>query len=126
MKKTVYAALASMMLCVCCAKSDKLNGNKYVNDSNNGVEISLSFAKDENRMFGEVVNNYFATYTVDGNKLVFNGIGSTMMMGPEDAMKVERDYFNFMNETPIEYSVNGDTLTLKNNKGETFVFKKAN
>ena len=126
MKKTICAALASMMLCACFAKSDKLNGNKYVNDSNNGVEISLSFAEDENRMFGEVVNNYFATYTVDGNKLVFNGIGSTMMMGPEDAMKVEREYFNFMNESPIEYSVSGDNLTLKNKKGETLVFKKSN
>ena len=126
MKKTICAVLASMMLCACSAKSDKLNGNKYVNDSNKGVEISLSFAEDENRMFGEVVNNYFATYTVDGNKLVFNGIGSTMMMGPEDAMKVEREYFNFMNESPIEYSVSGDTLTLKNKKGETLVFKKSN
>lgn len=123
MKKIISTVFMATMLFACC-KNEKLNGGKYINKSDDNVQISLSFADDENRLFGKVVNNYFAIYTTNGNKIEYGGIASTMMMGPENAMKVEQDYFGFMAETPIEYEIKNGQLILKNKEGKTLIFDK--
>ncbi|MGN0929731.1 MAG: META domain-containing protein [Alphaproteobacteria bacterium] len=123
MKKIISTVFMATML-FACSKNEKLNGNKYINKSDNNVQISLSFAENEDRLFGKVVNNYFTTYRIDGNKINYNGIASTMMMGPQDAMEVEQKYFGFMNGKPIEYEVKDAQLILKNTNGETMIFDK--
>ena len=123
MNKLVSVALATTLL-FACSKAEKFNGNNYVNKANDGVQITLSFANDEDRLSGKVVNNYFANYSINGNKFVVDGVGSTMMMGPQNAMEVEQKYFEFMNNSPIEYEVTGNKLSLKNKKGEVIVFDK--
>ena len=123
MKKFVSVALATTLL-FACSKAEKFNGNNYVNKANDGVQITLSFANDEDRLSGKVVNNYFANYSINGNIFIVDGVGSTMMMGPQNAMEVEQKYFEFMNNSPIEYEVKGNKLSLKNKKGEVMVFDK--
>ena len=123
MKKIISTVFMATML-FACSKNEKLNGNKYINKSDDNVQISLSFAENEDRLFGKVVNNYFTTYKTDGNKINYNGIASTMMMGPENAMKVEQQYFEFMNGKPLEYEVKDNQLILKNTNGKTLIFDK--
>ena len=123
MNNLVSVALATTLL-FACSKAEKFNGNNYVNKANDGVQITLSFANDEDRLSGKVVNNYFANYSINGNKFVVDGVGSTMMMGPQNAMEVEQKYFEFMNNSPIEYEVKDDKLILKNKTGQVMVFDK--
>ena len=123
MNKLVSVALATILL-FACSKVEKFNGNNYVNKANDGVQITLSFANDEDRLSGKVVNNYFANYSINGNKFIVDGVGSTMMMCPQNAMEVEQKYFEFMNNSPIEYEVKGNKLILKNKTGQVMVFDK--
>ena len=114
---------ATTML-VACWKKEKLNRNNYIKKSKDNVQISLSFAEDEDRLFGKVVNNYFTTYKIKNKALNFDGIASTMMMGPQNAMEVEQKYFGFLNNSPIEYEIKGNQLILKNKNGDTMIFDK--
>ncbi|MBD5405253.1 META domain-containing protein [bacterium] len=123
MKKIISVMFATTMLFACC-KKEKLNGNNYINKSNDNVQISLSFAEDEDRLFGKVVNNYFTTYKIEDKALNFGGIASTMMMGPQNAMEVEQKYFGFLNNNPVEYEIKGNQLILKNKNGDTMIFDK--
>lgn len=88
-----------------------------------GANITLSFAADEMRVNGQVVNLYNGTYTVSGDKIQFGPLASTMMMGPMDAMQTEQDYFQFM-ATVDSYDLKGGRLTLKNNAGKEIVFQQ--
>lgn len=88
-----------------------------------GANITLSFAADEMRVNGQVVNLYNGTYTVNGDKIQFGPLASTMMMGPMDAMQTEQDYFQFM-ATVDSYDLKGGRLTLKNNAGKEIVFQQ--
>ena len=103
-------------------KQNDLKGNKFVSNADNGTLITLGFDEKENRLYGKVVNNYFATYKLDGNNLMLNGVGSTMMMGMPDAMQTEQDFFEFLNSSPITYVIEGEELTLNNAKGDVIKF----
>lgn len=82
-------------------------------------EITLSFDKAENRFYGKAVNNYFGTYTQDKNIISFNPGGTTMMMGPEDKMKAEREFLISLSKIKSaemkgkELILSGDDITLK-------------
>lgn len=123
MKKILSVALLSISL-ISCAKEDKLNGNSYILKSLNGCDISLIFSEKENRISGKVVNNYFGFYEIsDNNKISFGPIASTMMMGPEDDMETEQEFFKFMN-TVNNYKIKGDILTLTGKDGSVMKFEK--
>ena len=99
-----------------------LKGGEFV-ATQNGVDIKLNFDAETTRAYGKVVNNYNGSYEAAGNKIKFGPMMSTMMYGPENAMKVESEYFKFMG-TVETYELAGSTLKIKDNDGKEIVFKK--
>ncbi len=101
-----------------------LRGTNFVAAAD-GTNITLSFAPDADRINGEVVNLYNAQYTVDGGKIAFGPIATTMMMGPENAMETEREYLQFLSTVDCyEYDIDDGKLTLKNPSGKEIVFQQ--
>ncbi|MFO1305761.1 MAG: META domain-containing protein [Burkholderiales bacterium] len=60
-------------------------------------------------------NNIVGGFTLDGDRLRFTGMGSTMMMCPE-GMEQERDFLKML-ETVARYRISGEALTLADDKG---------
>lgn len=99
---------------------DVLKGANFVSE-NPAVNIVLSFDPTEMRVNGRVVNLYNGAYTADGNNIKFDGFASTMMMGPQDAMVTEQEYFQFM-PTVEKYELVDGQLTLIGADGKEIVF----
>ncbi len=97
-----------------------LKGANFI-AAGNGTDITLSFAADQMRVNGSVVNLYNGTYTASGDKITFGPIATTMMMGPRDAMQTEQEYLQFLS-TVTNYDLNNGRLTLKNDAGKEIVF----
>lgn len=53
----------------------------------------LSFDAEAPKFYGQAVNRYFGNYELNGDKIKFSAIGSTMMAAPEPMMKAETEYF---------------------------------
>ena len=107
-----------------CTKSENIKGNEYVMlDAPNGAEITLMFSDTDNRASGKVVNRYFGTYTIDGNKLTFGPMASTMMMGPEPLMQAEYQYLQDLPKT-VSYEATSNGLTLNLSDNRQLKFKK--
>ena len=89
------------------------------------MEISLSFDAEAPKFYGQAVNRYFGNYELNGNKIKFSAIGSTMMAAPEPMMKAETDYFKALdNVETIRFDngnliLSGDGTTLKFQLAET-------
>lgn len=113
MKK--ICALAFGLMLAACSKSpaDAVKGNEYVLlDAPEGMEISLGFDAEAPKFFGQAVNRYFGNYKLDGNKIKFSAIGSTMMAAPEPMMKAESQYFQNLGVIDtITVDENGLTLS---------------
>lgn len=123
MKKLLTLLLLTLGL-TACGKPVDIKGNEYqLTNAPENAEITLAFSGDDNRYFGKVVNRYFGTYTIEGDKLTFGPTASTMMMGPEPLMKAEQQYFQELAMTQGFKATDTElTLTLAGNK--TLVFKK--
>lgn len=124
MKKILMAGLVAASLCSCQSEPVSLKGQSYSTTYDNGTKISLKFDPEAERVFGKVVNNYNGPYKIDGNKISFGPLASTMMMGPEDAMKAEQSYFKFMSEVTTYEVAKDGSLILKNASGKTVKFEK--
>ncbi len=126
MKLTSFAVLAGVLALAACGDStpnpEMLKGANFVADAT-GTDITLSFAADQMRVNGQVVNLYNGEYTVNGDKISFGPIASTMMMGPQDAMQTEQDYFKFLSTVDC-YDLKDGRLTLKNADGKEIVFQQ--
>lgn len=99
-----------------------LRGGEFTTEMN-GVTVTLKFDPNDTNVYGRVVNSYRGTYNATGNKITFSPFASTMMMGPADAMNVERDYFDFMTKTK-SYRLKDNSLTIKGTDGREIVFQK--
>lgn len=118
MKKLLMPVAACILILAGCSgeKIPELKGNEYKR-TEDGVEITLRFDGTENKITGKVVNSYFGTYEKKKDKIKFGPIASTMMMGPEAAMKVERSYFKFLKEVD-SLSGSENTVVLQSKTGE--------
>lgn len=99
---------------------DMLKGKHFVANQPDAT-IVLSFAPDEMRVNGRVVNLYNGAYTADGDNIKFDGFASTMMMGEPGAMATETEYFQFM-PTVTTYELRDNTLVLTSDNGTEIVF----
>ena len=122
--KFITGAICALALAACGNKDTQnpelLKGANFVS-AQPGVDITLSFAPDEMRVNGRVVNLYNGAYTADGNTIKFDGFASTMMMGEADAMETEAEYFQFM-PTVETYELSDGKLTLTAADGKEIVF----
>ena len=95
--KKILALFVAVFALSSCFKSETFKGKEYKLLNTDGkVRITIGFDKEENRFYGSVVNRYFGTYTVDGNKITFSPAGSTMMAGPQMEMMVEKQYLELL------------------------------
>lgn len=121
-----FALAAGILSLAACSDStpnpEMLKGANFIAEAK-GTNISLSFAQDEMRVNGQVVNLYNGTYQAEGDKITFGPIASTMMMGPMDAMQTEQDYFQFLS-TVEKYDLRNGRLTLKAADGTEIVFQQ--
>ncbi len=101
--------------------SEKKIITKNINGKETGI-ITLDISDDRISGSGGV-NRYFGSYTVDDGIIEMSDIGSTKMMGPEDLMKVEEEYFSILQDvTSFEIPDRG-TLILNSDAG-SLTFKK--
>ncbi len=121
-KKWIYLC-SGLLLVACGQKAVSLEGNEYQYIAPNGTVISLDFIKGEHRIAGQVVNRYFGPYEQNKNQITFGPIGSTMMMGPQEAMQVESDYFQFLAQVN-SFEMTDNTLLLKTSNGQEMIFEK--
>jgi heat shock protein HslJ len=101
-----------------------LKGKSYETKHENGTTITLKFDKDESKVFGKIVNNYFGPYEIKGKEISFGPLASTMMMGLPVAMEAERDYMSFLNDGKKTYELKGKTLTISNETGTSYTFEE--
>lgn len=115
---------ACMLSLAACGNSEPdasaLHGANFVSDQP-GVTITLSFDANEMMANGRVVNLYHGPYSVDGDKIQFGEMASTMMMGPQDAMNAEQEYFRFL-PTVTTYDLSDGRLVLRDASGKEMVF----
>lgn len=124
--KPIVLTVGLLGLCACekvQPNPEMLKGANFVATAEADTQITLSFAKDEMRVNGQIVNLYNGSYEVEGDKIKFSPFASTMMMGPQEAMAVEQEYFQFM-PTVESYSLKDGVLTLKNAEGKELVFEQ--
>lgn len=124
MKFKLFAIGACAMALAACDMNTQnpsaLKGKHFVANQPDAT-IVLSFAPDEMRVNGKVVNLYNGAYTADGNNIKFDGFASTMMMGEPKAMAAETEYFQFM-PTVTTYELRDGTLVLTSDNGTEIVF----
>lgn len=88
-------------------------------------EATAEFAADGRVAGNATCNNYFAGYTVDGDKLTISQAGSTMMAcNPPEAMQQEMDFLAAL-QSAATFAIDGDQLTIANEAGETVLTFKA-
>ncbi|MCL2537998.1 MAG: META domain-containing protein [Alphaproteobacteria bacterium] len=129
MKKlsTSILAMALLLPIAACTSEEPvvLRGGEFITTVD-GTEITLNFADDADRAFGRVVNTYNAPYEINGRNIRFGPAAATMMMGlDENAMRVEFEYFQFLNAVET-FKLSGNELLLRATDGKEIVFEKLN
>ena len=91
--------------------------------SKNDNNITLSF--NENGINGNSgINNYFGDYEIVNNNIKVGPLGSTKMAGPENLMKVEREFLELLENSKKVKLSDQKTLVLTTDKGKTLTFEK--
>ena len=104
--------------------STSLVGNWHLTDYNgvmldrSGITLSLD---TNNRASARICNSIGATYTLNGNMIMFSNMMSTLMACSDEKITNMESAFN--NFTSVEYMLSGSTLTLKSNMN-TWVWMK--
>lgn len=118
----VALALASLG-CAAAGGDVKLDGtswtlNGWSASSLDPAEFDITAAFEEGRISGRSgVNSYGGSYEIaSGGSFEVGEIASTLMAGPEPAMRAETIYHELLKQAR-KYAVDGDTLTLSDANG---------
>ncbi len=96
------------------------DGKLYEPELTQSRLASLTLQSEENRIVGfGGCNSFSGSYKLDGNTIQFTLISTKMFCN--ETMQVE-DYL-FKTLTKVEYSIEGDSLILKNENGNSVTFK---
>jgi heat shock protein HslJ len=98
------------------------NGREAVVSPLRGTEITALFGEDGSLTGSAGCNNYATTYDLDGDNITMGAIGITFMMcaEPEGIMEQESAYLAAL-ESARSYSIEGDTLALRDAEGRRAV-----
>jgi len=93
----------------------EISGNSYKSGEKIITEFQPTIQFD--RLKGAVTgstgcNRYFGTFTADSGKMTLKIGGSTMMMCPDIAMNMEREYSSLLDSTSYSFDIAGQTLNL--------------
>ena len=122
--KKLFLLLPFCLLASCQNNPQSLNGNAYQFEIDN-TPITIAFDENENQYYGKVVNNYFGNYTKNNNKITLHAGGSTMMMGPKNAMDAEQKWFELLPQI-VAYSQTENFLILTLENGTELKLNKTN
>ncbi len=125
MNKLLAVAFTLMLVAACSKEPASINGKEYklVNTPDNAV-VTIAFEETGDKFSGQApVNRYFGSYVIEGEAFTFGPAGSTMMAGPENLMKAEYEYLQFL-PTVKTYKVDGKKLTLSNEAQEELIFEE--
>lgn len=112
------------------AEQPGLSGTRWLLTELNGASPladhvpTLEFGADGQARGNSSCNQYFGSYTIDGDTLNFGQLGSTMMGCEEPAMQQETNFLQTLGTAAI-FTVAGDTLTITTAADATLVFTKA-
>lgn len=85
------------------------------------VDTSITFGEDGTISGNAGCNDFGGDYEVDGNKITFGPISSTLMMCADTAIgDQETAVFNTLNET-VTYVIDGDVLTITSADGSSAI-----
>lgn len=107
-----------------------LSGTKWILTELNGAAPiadrapTLEFGADGQATGNSSCNQYFGSYTIDGQTLNFGQLGSTMMGCEEPVMQQEVSFLQTLGTAAI-FTVAGDTLTITTAADATLVFTRA-
>ena len=102
-------------------KMDRKEMKDVFSPNDNGITISFS----GNKISGNSgINNYFGDYIVTAGNVTVGAIGSTEMAGPDNLMKLERQYLELLQNAKKIELVNKTTLIFTTDKGKTLTFEK--
>lgn len=91
----------------------------YGTSTANGMETAyISFGEGGEMNGNASINNFFGSYSQDGNELILTNIGLTQMMGPN--IEIEDAVVRAINNLKT-ISVSGDTALVMDGKGETIM-----
>lgn len=121
----LFCSVFAFLSLASCTGVDAIKGNEYklIKPPYAAEDITLGFAKDENRYFGQVLNYYFGNYTLGGKTIKLTAPASTKMAGPVEIMDAENEFLKDISGA-LEIKTEGDKLILKNKAGKEFVFEK--
>ncbi|WP_369716704.1 META domain-containing protein [Leptotrichia alba] len=88
----------------------------------NEIRVTLNFSED--RIHGDSgINSYFSNYIITSDNIVVGPIGSTKMAGPDNFMKLERQYLNILQNSK-KIKLDNNRLTFMTDDGKTLTFKE--
>lgn len=100
-------------------KEESRNENKEYTLINSDITIML----DEEMIYGFAgVNRYFAQYKKEKDNISIGNIGSTMMLGPEDAMQKEQEFLETLPKMK-KINITEDKIILSGDESE-LIFTK--
>ena len=89
----------------------------------NHEDVTIAFTEDGvNGNSG--VNNYFSSYKIKDNNITIGILSSTRMAGPENLMKLERDFSQYIQNVKKIRLLDKNTLVLTTGNGKNLTFKK--
>ena len=101
---------------------DDLVGKEFaITNMYEGKEVTIAFPATNMIGGKSAVNNYFSEFSLNGDKITFNTLGSTKMAGPEEDMAVENEYLQLLSAADT-ISLNGDVLTITTTTGTNLVY----
>jgi heat shock protein HslJ len=112
------------------AEQPDLSGTRWLlTDLNGAAPIAdhvptLEFGANAQASGNSSCNQYFGSYTIDGDTLNFGQLGSTMMGCEEPVMQQETSFLQTLGTAAI-FTVAGDTLTIITAADATLVFTRA-
>lgn len=124
--KNIFKLFTILLFAVSCSSQPEpsFKGKNYqLLQPQNDVNVTLGFDKEQNKFYGKVVNNFFGSYKIDGQKINFGPVGSTMMMGTPDEMEAEMNFLQILPKIE-SYAFSGTSLILKTNNGQELGFRE--
>lgn len=135
MKKIIMLIFSAMFLSFSCATTSsstkdsstfnmkKIMGKEFVLE-NMYKDLSITIGFEADRVFGfGGINRYFGPYKLDGDKIEFKNLATTMMAGHPKDMEAEKNYLDMLAKA-TNISLDKNTLTLKLSTGKELVFIK--
>jgi len=122
MKNLIFGCFLLLASCGGDVSDSFKTGNYKLVDAAYQTPIMVRFAPD-GQFSGKIVNNMMGKYKLgSNNNISFEPIATTMMMGPDNAMKEEQSFLQIL---PLvkSYKIEQGNLILQTSDNQTLIFE---